>query len=108
MWHEQRRTARVIAARVDRSPDSLAVNIREVRELDDAALDALFVPPGPRPVPGMRWYTFAEGMALMDAWSILAYVFTALVIAFTISYTFFDLPGRLSGTHKRSSDDPRE
>jgi hypothetical protein len=44
----------------------------------------------------------------MDAWTILAYVFTALVIAFTISYTFFDLPGRLSGKHKRSSDDPRE
>ncbi len=44
----------------------------------------------------------------MDVWSILAYVFTFLVIAFTISYTFFDLPGRLSGKHKRPSDDPRE
>ncbi len=31
MWHEQRRTAWVTAARVDRSPDSLAVNVREVR-----------------------------------------------------------------------------
>ena len=44
----------------------------------------------------------------MDVWSILAYVFTFLVIAFTISYTFFDLPGRLSGKHKHPSDDPRE
>jgi hypothetical protein len=44
----------------------------------------------------------------MDVWTILAYVFAALVIAFTISYTFFDLPGRLSGKHKRSSDDSRE
>jgi hypothetical protein len=44
----------------------------------------------------------------MDGWTILAYVFTALVIAFTISYTFFDLPGRFSGKHKRPSDDSRE
>jgi hypothetical protein len=44
----------------------------------------------------------------MDGWSILAYVFTALVIALTIGYTFFDLPGRLSGKHKRSSDDRDE
>jgi hypothetical protein len=42
----------------------------------------------------------------MDVWSILAYVFTALIIALTIGYTFFDLPGRLSGKHKRSPDDP--
>jgi hypothetical protein len=44
----------------------------------------------------------------MDAWSILAYVFAALLIAFTISYTFFDLPGRLSRKHKRPSDDSRQ
>jgi len=44
----------------------------------------------------------------MDGWSILAYVFTALVIALTIGYTFFDLPGRLSGKHKRPSDDRDE
>ncbi len=44
----------------------------------------------------------------MDSWSIIAIVFAVLVIAFTISYTFFDLPGRLSGKHKSSSDDRRD
>ncbi len=44
----------------------------------------------------------------MDGWSILAYAFAAVVIAFTISYTFFDLPGRLSGKHKRPSDDHKD
>ncbi len=41
----------------------------------------------------------------MSTWTIIAYVFTALIIAVTISYTFFDLPGRLTGKHKKSSDD---
>jgi hypothetical protein len=44
----------------------------------------------------------------MDGWSILAYIFTALIIALTIGYTFFDLPGRLSGKHKPPSDDRHE
>jgi hypothetical protein len=42
----------------------------------------------------------------MMTWTILAYVFTALIIAVTIGYTFFDLPGRLTGKHKSRSDDP--
>jgi hypothetical protein len=41
----------------------------------------------------------------MSTWTIIAYIFTALIIAVTISYTFFDLPGRLSGKHKKPSDD---
>lgn len=44
----------------------------------------------------------------MSTWTIIAYVFTALIIAVTISYTFFDLPGRLTGKHKKSSDDDRK
>ena len=44
----------------------------------------------------------------MDGWSILAHAFAAVVIAFTISYTLFDLPRRLSLEHKRPSDDHKD
>jgi len=44
----------------------------------------------------------------MDGWTIVAYAFTAVLIALTIGYTFFDLPARLSGKHKRPSDDRHE